>query len=237
MTRAIHRFPAATGFCTKRSWSRSKSFTASKVVANQTFPKRGIRTRTSGPASLIRVRIGNGFSFSSRDCKSKQIAGVCEVLMVPIYTQLVCPVCKEVAHGCDGVIGSGVCSGGRAAEAAWCSAFDRDITADDGTVRLHDARHFLTSIDPGQLRAEELLAHIRNHWQIENCVFFAKDRWWDEDRHCTRRPASPNGSPVWRPPPPRCCGSSPRIPTNPSAPKPKNSHGLRARGLASLYHS
>jgi predicted transposase YbfD/YdcC len=65
---------------------------------------------------------------------------------------------------------------------------DRDITADDGTVRLHDTRYFLTSLDPGQVRADELLAHVRNHWQIENCVFFVKDRWWDEDRHWTRRP-------------------------------------------------
>lgn len=65
---------------------------------------------------------------------------------------------------------------------------DRDITADDGTVRLHDSRYFLASIDPGEVRADELLAHVRNHWQIENSVFFLKDRWWDEDRHWTRRP-------------------------------------------------
>jgi predicted transposase YbfD/YdcC len=65
---------------------------------------------------------------------------------------------------------------------------DRDITAEDGTVRLHDSRYFLTSIDPSEVRADELLAHVRNHWQIENSVFFLKDRWWDEDRHWTRRP-------------------------------------------------
>ena len=29
---------------------------------------------------------------------------------------------------------------------------------------------------------------MRQHWHIENCVFFLKDRWWDEDRHWTRRP-------------------------------------------------
>jgi predicted transposase YbfD/YdcC len=65
---------------------------------------------------------------------------------------------------------------------------DRDITAADGTVRLHDTRYFVTSIDPGQVRADELLGHVRNHWQIENSVFFLKDRWWNEDRHWTRRP-------------------------------------------------
>lgn len=65
---------------------------------------------------------------------------------------------------------------------------DRDVIADDGTVRLSDTRYFLASIDPDYVRAEELLAAVRNHWQVENSVFFVKDRWWDEDRHWTRRP-------------------------------------------------
>ena len=65
---------------------------------------------------------------------------------------------------------------------------DRDITAADGTVRLSEKRYFITSVDPGTIRAEQLLAHVRGHWQIENCVFYVKDRWWDEDRHWTRRP-------------------------------------------------
>lgn len=51
-----------------------------------------------------------------------------------------------------------------------------------------DTRYFLTSIDPESVTADELLATVRNHWQIENCQFFLKDRWWDEDRHWTRRP-------------------------------------------------
>lgn len=29
---------------------------------------------------------------------------------------------------------------------------------------------------------------IRDHWQVENCLHFEKDRWWDEDRHWTTRP-------------------------------------------------
>jgi predicted transposase YbfD/YdcC len=65
---------------------------------------------------------------------------------------------------------------------------DRDVIADDGTVRLSDSRYFLSSVDPGSLCADDLLAAVRNHWQIENSVFFVKDRWWDEDRHWTRRP-------------------------------------------------
>ncbi|QDU94507.1 hypothetical protein Pla8534_22980 [Lignipirellula cremea] len=29
---------------------------------------------------------------------------------------------------------------------------------------------------------------MRGHWRIENGLHFLKDRWWDEDRHHTRRP-------------------------------------------------
>lgn len=65
---------------------------------------------------------------------------------------------------------------------------DRDVTAEDGTVRLSETRYFLTSVDPEGVRAEQLLASVRQHWQVENSVFFLKDRWWDEDRHWTRRP-------------------------------------------------
>lgn len=65
---------------------------------------------------------------------------------------------------------------------------DRDVIAEDGTVRLSDSRYFVTSTDPGSIRADQLLASVRNHWQVENSVFFLKDRWWDEDRHWTRRP-------------------------------------------------
>ena len=65
---------------------------------------------------------------------------------------------------------------------------DRDVIADDGTVRQSDTRYFLTSIAPEDIRADELLAAVRDHWQVENSVFFVKDRWWDEDRHWTCRP-------------------------------------------------
>jgi predicted transposase YbfD/YdcC len=65
---------------------------------------------------------------------------------------------------------------------------DRDLIASDGTVRLSDTRYFLTSASPDDVSASELLNATRNHWQVENCVFFVKDRWWDEDRHWTKRP-------------------------------------------------
>jgi predicted transposase YbfD/YdcC len=33
-----------------------------------------------------------------------------------------------------------------------------------------------------------LLKYVRAHWQVENSLHFVKDRWWDEDRHWSRRP-------------------------------------------------
>jgi len=64
------------------------------------------------------------------------------------------------------------------------------VIASDGTVRSHDTRYFLTNLDPSQVRADQLLELVRQHWQIENSLFFLKDRWWDEDRHWTCRPGA-----------------------------------------------
>ncbi len=55
-------------------------------------------------------------------------------------------------------------------------------------MRLSETRYFLTSIQPAMVTAIFLLAAARGHWQVENGLFFLKDRWWDEDRHWTRRP-------------------------------------------------
>jgi predicted transposase YbfD/YdcC len=65
---------------------------------------------------------------------------------------------------------------------------DREVRAADGAVLSHDIRYFVTSLDPEHVSAAELLRHVRNHWRMENGLHFLKDRWWDEDRHRTRRP-------------------------------------------------
>ena len=52
----------------------------------------------------------------------------------------------------------------------------------------HDVRYFVSSLDPDRVTAAELLQHVRHHWRLENGLHFLKDRWWDEDRHRTRRP-------------------------------------------------
>ena len=46
----------------------------------------------------------------------------------------------------------------------------------------------MTSRAPEAVTASALHTAVRGHWQIENCLHFLKDRWWDEDRHYTKRP-------------------------------------------------
>lgn len=65
---------------------------------------------------------------------------------------------------------------------------DRDVLNAQGEVISHESRHFLSSLDPEKVYADQLLQYVRQHWQIENNLHFSKDRWWDEDRHHTRRP-------------------------------------------------
>ena len=65
---------------------------------------------------------------------------------------------------------------------------DREMRSRDGAVLSCDSRYFTTSLDPGSVAASGLQSYVRNHWQVENCLHFVKDRWWDEDRHYTKRP-------------------------------------------------
>lgn len=65
---------------------------------------------------------------------------------------------------------------------------DRVVRTSAGEVLSHDIRYFVSSLDPQSVTAAELLEHVRRHWRLENGLHFLKDRWWDEDRHHTRRP-------------------------------------------------
>jgi hypothetical protein len=62
------------------------------------------------------------------------------------------------------------------------------VRSPQGQVLLDDSRYFATSLDPGCVTASALQSYVRDHWQVENCLHFVKDRWWDEDRHYTKRP-------------------------------------------------
>jgi hypothetical protein len=51
-----------------------------------------------------------------------------------------------------------------------------------------ETRYFATSLEPGRVTPEGLLALVRGHWQVENGLHYIKDRWWDEDRHYSKQP-------------------------------------------------
>ena len=65
---------------------------------------------------------------------------------------------------------------------------DREVRSPDGKISLANSRYFAASLDPATVTSSELQSYVREHWQVENCLHFVKDRWWDEDRHYTKRP-------------------------------------------------
>lgn len=60
----------------------------------------------------------------------------------------------------------------------------------DGSLESSETRLFMTSLDPDKVTPAELLQTIRNHWQVENCLHWTKDRWWDEDKHYLKHSGS-----------------------------------------------
>jgi predicted transposase YbfD/YdcC len=58
----------------------------------------------------------------------------------------------------------------------------------DGKIVNKEHRYYITSLDPAKVSPKKLMRLIRGHWQVENCLHFIKDRWWNEDRHWTSRP-------------------------------------------------
>jgi hypothetical protein len=67
-----------------------------------------------------------------------------------------------------------------------------------GEVVAAETRYFACSQGPQQVTAGELLRLARGHWQVENSLHHIKDRWWDEDRHCTRQGRVGEGMAVLR---------------------------------------
>jgi predicted transposase YbfD/YdcC len=66
-----------------------------------------------------------------------------------------------------------------------------------GEILSDESRYFVTSLDPASVTSSELQSYIRGHWQVENCLHFIKDRWWDEDRHYTKRPGLARRTAKW----------------------------------------
>ena len=53
----------------------------------------------------------------------------------------------------------------------------------DGSEESSETRFFITSINPDTITPAKLLQTIREHWQVENCLHWQKDRYWEEDKH------------------------------------------------------
>jgi predicted transposase YbfD/YdcC len=64
---------------------------------------------------------------------------------------------------------------------------DREVRSLSGAVVLCESRYFITSLDPEVYTAKSLLDYVRGHWQVENSLHFILDRWWDQDRHYSKR--------------------------------------------------
>jgi len=69
---------------------------------------------------------------------------------------------------------------------------DREVYGKDGLLDSHDVRYFLSSLEPSNVHPYDLQKLVRDHWQVENCLHFVKDRWWDEDRHYLKHPKVSN---------------------------------------------
>ena len=54
-----------------------------------------------------------------------------------------------------------------------------------------DTSYYITSVTPDRSDNQQLGAHIRGHWGIENKVHWVRDWAFDEDRHQLRAAASP----------------------------------------------
>ncbi len=65
---------------------------------------------------------------------------------------------------------------------------DREVRLPGGEILSCESRYFATSLSPDWVTPRGLQSYVRDHWQVENCLHFSKDRWWDEDRHYTKRP-------------------------------------------------
>ncbi|MDR0327347.1 MAG: transposase [Planctomycetaceae bacterium] len=48
---------------------------------------------------------------------------------------------------------------------------------------MRATRYFITSLEPARTKPEDLQRLIRGHWQVENCLHWMKDRYWEEDKH------------------------------------------------------
>jgi hypothetical protein len=63
---------------------------------------------------------------------------------------------------------------------------DREVRNSQGGLLLSETRYFVTNLDPEIYTVKDLAEYVRGHWQVENCLHFILDRWWDQDRHYSK---------------------------------------------------
>jgi len=64
---------------------------------------------------------------------------------------------------------------------------ERFVKWSDGTTTC-EVHYYVSSLDFAKWEPMDVLALVRNHWQVENCLHLIKDRWWDDDKHYLKRP-------------------------------------------------
>jgi predicted transposase YbfD/YdcC len=67
---------------------------------------------------------------------------------------------------------------------------DREVFDPETQKTTKDSRYFISSLDPDKVTPLEVLQYIRDHWQVENCLHWMKDRYWDEDKHYLKKPGT-----------------------------------------------
>jgi predicted transposase YbfD/YdcC len=61
-----------------------------------------------------------------------------------------------------------------------------------GELLSFETRYFVSSLDPVKVSASEFQEIIQGHWEVENCLHWQKDRYFEEDKHVLR-----HGGDVW----------------------------------------
>ena len=56
-----------------------------------------------------------------------------------------------------------------------------------GKAPVLSTRYYMSSLDPDEVAASEFQAYILGHWEVENCLHWQKDRYFDEDKHVVLR--------------------------------------------------
>ena len=62
----------------------------------------------------------------------------------------------------------------------------------EGHLLSCETRYFVSSLDPSEVPASRFQELILRHWEVENCLHWQKDRYFEEDKHVFLR-----GGDVW----------------------------------------